>query len=234
MRRSGVVLVLGCSLMSCASMRAEQETDAAQPLEHIRIDRDARAVEFDATVPITVRDEDAPHVYLELIACTPNTKEHEVLVVTRARPSDVHAALLMIGGESGAPGRWEWTQEEGLIGHPPSGDRVRVELVYIDDRGVERVDSPQDWIVHMETGERFPDGDWVFAGSRFVEWQGQEHYHADGAGTLIGLTTFGSEVLAWPEMISHESQIDEPIWIAAPDIPARDTPVVVRLTLIDD
>ncbi|MHC4975020.1 MAG: YdjY domain-containing protein [Planctomycetota bacterium] len=230
---TGIVITL-TAFGACAAQPEVAERAHTQPLEHIIVDADARTIEFDATVPITVRDEDAPHVYLELIACTPNTKEHEVLVVTEARPSDVHAALLLIGGESGAPGRWEWTEENGLIGHPPTGDRVRVEFVYIDQAGNEQVDSPQDWIVHMESGERFPDGDWVFAGSRFVDWQGQEHYHADGAGTLIGLTTFGSEVLAWPEMISHEAEVEEPTWIAAPDIPARDTAVVVRLTLLEN
>jgi hypothetical protein len=226
----GVISVL--FIGACASMQPALAEDE-QPFEFVRINAAARTVEFDASVPITVDDSDAPIVYLELIACTPNTKEHEVLVVTPALPSDVHAALLMIGAQAGKPGSWEWTEEAGLIGHPPTGDAIRVEFLYTDEGGVEQVDSPQDWIVHIETGEHFPNGDWVFAGSRFIEWQGEEHYHADGAGTLIGLATFGSEVLAWPEMISHESDVDDPVWVAAPDIPALGTKVVVRLTLVE-
>jgi len=206
------------------------QQDARQPFPHIRVDAEARTVEFDARVPITLDDPDAPFVYLEVVACIPDTKEHEALLVTQARPSHIHAALLLLGLEPGQPGRWEW-EGDTLRSHPPEGPFVRVEFIY-DSAAEERVvASPQEWIVNAETGEPFPAGDWRFAGSRMVQWQGREFYDADGAGTLIGLTTFGSETLAWPEMISHEAAIEEPVWIANPmATPPLDTPVTVRLT----
>ncbi|TVQ31075.1 MAG: hypothetical protein EA376_10845 [Phycisphaeraceae bacterium] len=198
---------------------------------HVFVDIANRVVELEGVVPILVDDPDAgPVVYLELIACIPDTKEHEVLVMTQALPSHVHAALLMIDLEPGAPGAWEWRNGE-LIAHPPTGDPVRVELVYTDARGRERVEPAWSWVSNLETGETFPAGDWVFAGSRIVEHMGREFYDADGTGTLIGLTTFGSETIAWPEMISHEAAIEEPVWIADPEkTPALDTPVTIRLT----
>lgn len=203
---------------------------AEQPFPHIRVDANARTVEFDATVPITLDDPDAPFVYLELVACIPDTKEHETLVVTEALPSHIHAALLLLGLEPGSPGAWEW-RDDALQSIPPTGPRVRIEFLYTDVNGEEVVARPQEWIVNAETGETFPAGDWVFAGSRIVEWRGEEFYDADGAGTLIGLTTFGSEVLAWPEMISPEASIEEPVWIAnAATTPPMGTEVVVRLT----
>lgn len=210
------------------------QQDARQPFPHIRVSAEARTVEFDATVPITLDDADAPFVYLELIACTPDTKEHETLVVTPALPSHIHAALLLIGLEPGAPGAWEW-QDDELVPAPPSGPRVRVEFVYTGADGAEVVARPQDWIVNAATNEPFPAGDWVFAGSRIIEWQGESFYDADGAGTLIGLTTFGSEVLAWPTMISPEAAVEEPVWIANPrTTPPMDTRVVVRLTAVGE
>ena len=46
--------------------------------------------------------------WLEQIACSPGTREHEALVVVEIPPSDVHAALLSAGFEPGSPGRWSY------------------------------------------------------------------------------------------------------------------------------
>ena len=71
---------------------------------------------------------------------------------------------------------------------------------------------------------------WVFAGSVIATRQGREVYDADGAGTLIGLCTFGSEVIAWHDTFSPEAAVDEPVWIADPKkVPAPGTAVVVRI-----
>jgi len=223
--------MLTTALAAAISCVLLAQQDAQQPFPHIRVDANAGAVEFDATVPITLDDPDAPFVYLELVACIPDTKEHETLVVTEALPSHIHAALLLVGLEPGSPGEWEW-RDDALQSISPTGPRVRIEFVYSNANGEELVARPQDWIVNAETNQPFPAGDWVFAGSRIVEWRGEEFYDADGAGTLIGLTTFGSEVLAWPEMISPEASIEEPVWIANPaTTPPMGTEVVVRLTV---
>jgi hypothetical protein len=224
--------MLTTALAAAISCVLLAQQDAQQPFPHIRIDTIARTVEFDASVPITLDDPDAPFVYLELLACIPDTKEHETLVVTDALPSHIHAALLLLGLEPGSPGEWEW-RDDALKSIPPSGPRVRIEFLYTDAEGNEAVAKPQDWIINAETQAPFPVGDWVFAGSRMIEWQGEEFYDADGAGTLIGLTTFGSEVLAWPEMISPEASIEEPVWVANPlATPPMGTEVVVRLTAV--
>ncbi|MEC9373454.1 MAG: hypothetical protein VYC34_06390, partial [Planctomycetota bacterium] len=94
---------------------------------HVRVDVERGLVELEGSVPIVANDPEAPVVYLELIACIPDTKEHEVVVVTGARPSHVHAALLMIGLEPGRPGFYTWEGEE-LTAHAPEGDPVIVEL----------------------------------------------------------------------------------------------------------
>ena len=91
--------------------------------------------------------------------------------------------------------------------------------------------TPSQWIVHAITREPWPAGDWLFAGSVFVKRQGEERYDADWSGTLIGLASFGTEVLAWKSVISPEAAVDEPVWIANPQtVPPVNTPIVVRLT----
>ena len=202
----------------------------------VRVDLAAKLVEFDGIVPINCHDPVTPLVYLELVACSPDTREHESLVMTRARPSNVHAALLAIGLEPGVPGSWEF-QDKKLIPVPPRGDGVEVSVAYRDAAGREIECPVTDWIINARTGGPFVprEGDpagprWVFAGSVIAKRQGREVYDADGSGTFIGLCTFGSEVVAWRDTISPEAMVDEPVWIAdAAKVPASGTPVVVRL-----
>lgn len=197
---------------------------------HVRIDAEARTVEIDASVPILADDPDAPNVYLELLVCTPNTREHETLLVTPARPSNIHAALLLLGLEPGKPGAWDWN-EGALTSTPPTGPPLDIRFVYTDDAGVEHADHPSTWIRAHNAGEPFPVGSWLFAGSRIVTHNNQEFYDADGTGVVMGLTAFGSEIIAWPAMISPEANVNDPLWTANPDtVPPLDTNVTIRIS----
>lgn len=199
----------------------------------IRVDVRAKLVEFDGIVPVNSHDPATPDVYLELIACTPDTREHESLVMTRIKPSNLHAALLAVGANSGKPGSWLF-ENKTLTPVPPAGDGVEVLIAYRDPNGREIECPANEWVVHVQTGERLKTGpageSWVFAGSVFATRQGREVYDADGTGTVIGLCTFGSEVVAWHQTVSPEAMVNEPVWIAnRAKVPAAGTPVVVRL-----
>ncbi len=200
----------------------------------VRVSAARRAVEIEGIVPIDCHHPETPDVFLEIVVCTPDTREHEALVMTRALPSHVHAALLLIGLDAGAPGSFTHDDERRLVRVPPRGDAVRV-LIFAndDDTGV----PVSDWVVNVKSGRRLSEetlGGWVFAGSRIVERQGQERYDADGEGTLVGLHTFGAEVIAWRAVYNPESVIDEPEWIADRSlVPAFGTPVRVRIEAAD-
>lgn len=215
-----------------ASPIAWRQAGLREAFPGVWVDAAERIVELDATVPIVTSDPDAPRVYLELVACSPDTREHESLAMVPARPSHVHAALLLIGLDPGSPGSWQAAEGPGEY-ISPEGDPVRVEFVFSED-GERRVAQAHEWVRKAETGESFPDRDFVFAGSRFVTRAGVERYDADGTGCLIGLTTFGSEVVAWPEVISPEAAIDEPVWVANNDtVPPFGTTIRVRITPAD-
>lgn len=208
---------------------------------------DAAWVEFDGTVPVDCHNPETPRVELELIVCTPDSKEHESLVMSKARPAHIHAALLLLGLEPGEPGRIDVS---GPAPAPiaPKGPAVRVTIRYVDEQGAAREVEPSAWIINGKTGERFgetkgeaktpkPAG-FVFAGSRFVKRRDPgsgrtvEVYDADSSGTVVGLTTFGSEVIAWREVISPDSWIQEPVWLAdRAAVPKVGTPVVVRISV---
>ncbi len=219
---------------------------------HIRADLEARIIEVDGIVPLDCHNPKTPRVYLEQFVCAPDSKEHESLVMTRALPSHLHAALLAIGLTPGSPGSFERDPAApgGVRALAATGDRLRISVVREPERTGDctgfNVPMPEpltDWVVHAENGEPFAahretkigerlggEPGFVFSGSRMVVHQGREVYDADGAGTIVGLTSFGSEVISWSRTISPDSALDEPVWIAdVARVPKMGTPVTLRI-----
>lgn len=219
--------------------------DAAEPgmrevFPSVRVDRAVRVIELDAQVPIDVNNADTPVTYLEVMVCVPNTKEHETLAMTRAKAAHVHAALLMIGLEAGSPGAWSWdAHAKRMTRTPPTGPGLTVEFVWNDADGVEHTALASDWVVNTRTGQRLTDsitpdpsapGLWTFAGSVERTFGGRSVYKADADGTIVGLTTFGSETIAWRGVYSHEATLDEPEWVAdKAAVPPFGTRLTVRI-----
>ncbi len=115
-----------------------------------------------------------------------------------------------------------------------------MELVTRDADGAERIWAPGQWIRSARSDAPWPGdgelarGHWVFAGSlttsRAGAGDGADSYKADQEGTVVGLTSFGTEVIAWTGVLSPDSQTDEPEWIAdARHVPPMNTPVTVRI-----
>jgi hypothetical protein len=163
--------------------------------------------------------------WLEQIACLEGTRDHEVLVTTRVLPSQVHAGLLLLGARPGAPGSWRWIQD-ALELTPPSGQDIDV---FVQVGQMNPVPVSQ-WIVSQDQGA-FPDLPWCFAGSGFVSSGASEQYEADLSGSLIGLVTFGDELLAWRQVLPHQDAVQAPQWQVGGDVPQPGTPVTLILRL---
>lgn len=197
----------------------------------IRLEKSRRWVEFDGVVPINAHNADTPIVYLEAFVCGPDSKEHESLVMTKARPSHLHAALLAAGFVPGAPAKWTAGPEGGRA-TPAKGDALRVTFLVTGADGGETQSEPWTWAKHARTGATLtpPTPAFVFTGSRMVHRNGREWYDADGVGVLIGLHAWESEVIAWRTPMSPWVQVEEPVWIAdAARVPKVGTPVRVRI-----
>lgn len=243
----------------------EQPADL-QLFPYIRASKALDRLEVDARVsPMLVPDARTPLFYLETICCSPDTREHESLLVSDAKPSHVHAALLAMGLTPGKPGAWE-VKDKQLVAIQPSGDRVMITFRFTTSTNgdTRQIDvSPVEWITSVKNAQSdsnannsivgtLPTGTsvhWVFAGSHFVQQRAEprpaktdldaaatpappppaaSNYDADGTGQIIGLHTFGSEVLAWPVNLNPDANALEPEWVAKMDAtPPAGSPVTI-------
>jgi hypothetical protein len=222
-------------LSSCASTR-HTEPAFREIFPHVKVDAAAKIVEFDGIVCIEAKDPNQPAgIPLECFVVGPTSgKEHESLILTQAKPSHIHAALLMLGLKNGKPGSFKWEgKERGLISIPPQGDAVRIEVSYADAP----FRNLGNWAVHMNGAPLLPigvtrqaDAHWLFAGSFFAPFKGGEVYDADMTGIVAGLCTFGGEVLAFPQTISPDSSMVEPDFVASNTlVPPFGTVVKIRI-----
>jgi hypothetical protein len=193
----------------------------------VRVDRDARMVEFDAVAVLDVG-------FLEQLVCMVGTREHESIFAFEGKPSEVHAALLVVGAEPGRPGRWrEVALADGSVtieGVPAEGTEVALE-VELPDGSV----RPIEWFMRASpissTTNAAPPSRFVFAGSRFLRnpRTQEERYAADGSGSLVGLVTFGDETIGAVEVIPDSAQAAAPVWeVFSERVPAPGTRVKIR------
>ena len=192
----------------------------------VRVDRAQQLVALDGTVVLT-------EGFLEQLVCTPSTRVHESLIAIDAMPREVHAALLLAGLEPGAPGRWQEVAD-GAGGWRvdrvrPSGPRVDVTVRWTGPDRTSRETPILDWVRRVDASGNLsappgggahgsPSGHLVFAGSRIranaPSMGPGEHYVADFTGSVVGLVTFGDEVIAYDEVIADRVEIDPAAWSA--------------------
>lgn len=192
------------------------------PWPHVRVDREAGVVEFDAKVVL----DDAE--WLELIVCTTGGREYEAIAATDARPSHIHLALMTVGLEPGNPSAWQRNDKDDLVQIKPTGPQVAVTIHWEQD-GKKHETSANRWIKDAKSGEAMPGEAWLFTGSQLVEHNGERIYMADANGTVISLVNFGDDLMSRDTDLTN--QTDEGQWVANGEaIPPAGTAITVRLT----
>lgn len=207
------------AIVSWASAQEAPRTKRVAELANgVRVDWAHRRVEVDGKV--TLREG-----ALELFACSPRTREHESIVVVKARPIRVHEAIRLLGVDPGTP----VTYDEGTRRwRPPTGDRLTIEVRWLAD-GRSRTADISSWMRDASTGKSIGVLEWVFSGSAPSS---DGAITADDEGTLICVVDFPSAIIALPRLRSADN--DE-LWVEADPskIPPIDTPVTLLISPVD-
>lgn len=156
----------------------EAATDSKEYAPGVRIDWTNRRIEVAARVVLRKGP-------LELLACSPQTREHESIFVSQARPLHVYQAMGLIGLDPGHPVRYDEKTERWL---PPIGTPLRLDVLCGDGEPI-----PASRMLKATGEQTVPDPmPWVFAGSTT---DAQNRFAADRDGTLICVVDFESALI---------------------------------------
>lgn len=229
-RPAAMLLVINCLAIGtpAAHLRAIQarpqrseERDDPPPKQElreyspgVRIDWKEQLIELDATVCLR-------EGVLELLACSPQTREHESILAVHARPMHIYQAMGLIGLEPGSPARYDSKRGRWV---EASGESLRLEVRY-HRASVEKTVPVERWLFDSKR-RRLPERlDWVFAGSRNL---GDGRFGADVDGTIVTVVDFDTALIALASVHSSENQL---LWLAAntPAIPPVGTPCTLLI-----
>lgn len=211
----GALAILGCA--------PGPRTETIWPTHDrpIMIDREARTVRFTGIVPVDARS----RPMLETIVSTPNTREHESLVMADVRPSSIHAGLLALGAQPGQPGGLYWNGSRFEL-REPSGDRIEIRL---RSEHHDRWSHPSEWFFTDPATDLQPR--WLFTGSALRE---DGRYSADDDGVIVGLVSFTTELIGMdPAIPDLDAQRGFDFFADPIHTPPFGTRVLVELRLIE-
>jgi len=156
---------------------------------------------------------------LELLACSPQTKEHESILVVKARPLHILQAMGLVGLEPGSPVRYD---EKNDRWSPASGESLDLRIRCDGVDGGRPVPATA-WLAETKNGRPPKDLDWVFSGSRSVAGG---RFDADLEGTVACVVDFDTALIS--PATSHSADNEE-LWLKANTeaIPPRGTRCVL-------
>jgi 3-phosphoshikimate 1-carboxyvinyltransferase len=218
--------VVGLCLMLVAMLAGLVRADdaATQPsgvgtLPNLQLDVKARQIRVSCEA-LNVK------MPLEFFCVQRGGPEHETVLRTAARPSDIHFALLALGLAPGEPahlnpsdGKW----------YPPDGPPLKISCEFMFDGKMITVPANR-MMRSVKTHEEAPTMMWVFDGSRVLP-DGQ--YAADIAGYVVSVVNFDMTMIDVPDLASNDN--DTLQWEYNPDlVPARLTPVTMIIEPSDE
>lgn len=180
----------------------------------VRIDWKNRRIEVDAKIVFR----QGP---LELLACSPKTREHESILSVAARPMHIFQAMGLIGLEPGSPASYD---EQKNQWQAPRGEALSLLVRYQLD-GKTHTITPRSWMREVKTRKPPKHIPWVFAGSQSVA---DGRFGADFDGTIVCVVDFETALIC-PGVL-HSADNDA-LWLEAdPDaIPPLKTPCTLLI-----
>ena len=242
MRIGPCVLIVAAVALVCMGQQAADDAVVSQPtppkvdnapprtpgvisLPHMTIDTSKRQIVLQSNVCLR-------QGMLELLVCSFGSKEHESILNTQVRPSDLHAALLLLGLRPGMPAQWFQMGDQPPRAIPPRGAALDIRLRWRDadtDGEVHDVSAGQ-WLRQVGPTEAVSPDTWIFVGSDLMADDG---YRADSSGEIISVSNFAASVIDVP--FASSSANADLLFITETDaIPPLGTPVEVVITLSDE
>jgi hypothetical protein len=156
---------------------------------------------------------------LEFFCVQDGGPEHESVLRTSAKPSQIHLALLAIGLKPGEPYRYDEKTKQWF---PPTGDGVQISCE-LESNGKKIVVPANRMMRSVKDHKEMPEVAWVFDGSRVLT---SGDYAADFTSYVVSLVNFDMTMIDVPALTSNANETLE--WECNSDlVPKKGTPVTM-------
>jgi len=175
-RRLRVLALLAAWVAACAACcgAGEEARPKVVNVGKVRAHVADKRVEVDGAILLE------PGILIEVLVCTPSGKTHETVMTVDCVPSNVHAALLLIGLQPGRPVAYKDKK------YGPTGDRVKISARWTEN-GNTRIVRAEDLLYNVKHKRAMEHQYWIFCGS-VMDPQRDQPYLADLTGNIV--TTF--------------------------------------------
>jgi hypothetical protein len=149
-------------------------------------------------------------VPLEFFVCVAGGPEHESVLRSKARPSHLHLALLMLGLEPGKGVHYDEATKKWV---EPSGPKLKLSVEFEKDGKLQQLGA-NELMRDIKTKKPMPaEARWVFTGSRIMP---DKTYGADKLGYLVSIVNFELSPIDTPKLASNKNETLE--WQINPDV----------------
>jgi hypothetical protein len=169
-----------------------QAADKVGHLQHVDFDVEKKQVRVECEA-LAVQ---AP---LEFFCCVRGTNEHESVLRTEARPSDIQIGLLAIGLQPGAPVTFNPAANQWIAPHGPPL-HISVEF---EKEGKTLAYPAYRWLRNLKTKKEPAAFTWVYAGSRVMP---DGKFAADVTGYVVSIVNFDLTMIDVPELASSNNE----------------------------
>ncbi len=194
MKSRAIIGLVLASFVVCAAACADEATTAPAVgrFPHIAVDVRAKQVRVECEALHC----EAP---LEFFCVVSGTNEHESVLRTAAKPSQIHTALLMLGLQPGEPVKYSEAAKKWF---PPHGPPLNISVEFTRDG--QRVSLPAYKLMRdTRTKQAMPAMSWIFAGSRVME---DNAYAADVTGYIVSVVNFDLTLIDIPDLASSANE----------------------------
>lgn len=180
--------------------------------KHVHVDIKNKQVRVDCEA-LTVE------MPLEFFCVQNGGQEHETVLRTAAKPSDIHFGLLMLGLKPGEPAHYAQATNQWF---PPTGPPLHITCEWVENGEKKTVPATR-MMRSTKDKKPMPAMTWVFDGSRVMP---DGAYAADLTGYVVSIVNFDLTMIDVPKLASNANETLE--WELNKDIaPKRGTPVTM-------
>lgn len=161
---------------------------------------------------------------LEYVLVHETGKFHESLFTTDVRPIELNIVMLLLNWKK-SEAFFDFSEPErgGVLvknANNPPVSQVEVFVEWKDKDGKTQTCRTENWMHQIEKRAKVTDGPWIYTGSLIMP---NGSFFAEDSGSILALYQDAGAMINNPR---EGNDLDD-VWIADPEVPAKDTPVTV-------